>query len=169
MTDGMTTTPTIVERTVQPYVGIRRTVTMTSLDQVADSLPVVFGWLGRRGLAPAGAAFFKFNVIDMERELIVEAGVPVPSVQPGGDDDVLSGVLPAGRFATVTHTGHPDELLQVTADLLGWADGQGLTFDRHDSPAGDVWACRLEVYLTDPAEGPDTNKWETQLLFKLAD
>src|SRR5262245_5394792 len=128
MTDSMTTAPTIVERPAQPYVGIRHTVTMRTPDRVADSLPAVFGWLGRRGLVPAGAPFFKFNVIDMERELIVEAGVPVATAPPD-DEDVVTGVLPAGRFATVTHTGHPDDLLQVTADLLGWADDQGLTFD----------------------------------------
>jgi hypothetical protein len=32
-----------------------------------------------------------------------------------------------------------------------------------------VWACRLEMLRTDPAEEPDMHKWETVLLFKLAD
>jgi effector-binding domain-containing protein len=168
MTESVTTTHTIVERAAQPYVGIRRTLPMASLSELADRLPDVFGWLGRRGVAPTDAPFFKYNVIAMAGELVVEAGVPVASAVPG-DDEVISGVLPAGRFVTVTHTGHPDELLPVTADLLAWADSQGLTFDRYDSPAGDVWACRLEVYRTDPAQEPDMNKWETQLLFKLAD
>src|SRR5262249_60326857 len=118
--------------------------------------------------APADAPFFKFNVIDMARELVVEAGVPVATDLPG-DDEVISGVLPAGRFVTLTHTGRPDELMLVTAYLLGWADGKGLTFARHDSPAGDGWACRLEEYLTDPAQEPDKNKRQTQLLLQLTD
>ncbi len=46
-----------------------------------------------------------------------------------GDDQVLFGVLPAGRDATVTHVGHPDELIAVTAALLDWAAWQGLEWD----------------------------------------
>jgi effector-binding domain-containing protein len=104
----------------------------------------------------------------MERELIVEAGVPV--AEPiAGDGTVEPGVLPAGRYVSLTHLGHPDELIAVTAHLLGWADDAGLVFDQHPSPAGDVWGSRLELYLTDPAEEPDMARWTTQLLFKLAD
>jgi hypothetical protein len=33
---------------------------------------------------------------------------------------------------------------------------------------GDRWSCRLEIYLTDPSQEPDMNKWETQLAFRLA-
>jgi len=45
----------------------------------------------------------------MMRELEVEAGVPV-AVAVHGDAQVSSGVLPAGRYATLTHVGHPGEL-----------------------------------------------------------
>ena len=37
----------------------------------------VFAWLGGGGAAPAGAPFWKYNVIDMAREIEIEAGVPV--------------------------------------------------------------------------------------------
>lgn len=43
--------------------------------------------------------------------------------------------------------------------------------ERAEQPSVAVrrWGCRLEVYKTDPAEQPDTGKWETELLFRLAD
>ena len=32
-----------------------------------------------------------------------------------------------------------------------------------------MWGARLEIMLTDPAEEPDMHRWETALLFRLAD
>jgi effector-binding domain-containing protein len=162
---AVTTEPTVTDRPTQDYVGIRRTVTMTSIADIADRIPDLFAWLGQRGIQPAGAPFLKYNVIDMERELEIEAGVPI-GAPVEGSGEVFAGVLPAGRYATVTHVGHPDDLLQVTADFLGWAHGRDLEFDRHDSPAGDVWRCRLEFYHSNPVEVP-IDKWETELAFLL--
>ena len=87
----------------------------------------------------------------------------------GGSVELVAGVLPAGRYATAIHVGHPDSLVGAVAGLLEWADGQGLHWDMTDTPDGERWGSRLEIYLTDPAEQPDMSKWETQLLFRLAD
>jgi effector-binding domain-containing protein len=160
--------PRIVERAEQPYVAIAGLVTMQTIGAIADRHPEVFGWLAARGIEPAGAPFFRYNRIDMERQLEVEAGVPVAAVAPA-DGEVLAGVLPAGRYATVTHVGHPDGLVAVTAALLDWAAEQGLAWDMTETPEGQRWGCRLEVYETDPAEQPEMGKWETELLFRLAD
>lgn len=167
-TDVLGTTPTVVEHPAQPYVGVRDFVTMTTFAKIADRFPQVYGWLAERGIEPAGPPFFRYRVIDMERALEVEAGVPVPDpVAP--TEPVFADTLPAGRYATVSHLGHPDQLIDVTRDLLAWGDEQGLVWDRQDSPAGDAWNCRLEFYLTDPSEEPDMNKWRTDLAFRLAD
>jgi effector-binding domain-containing protein len=163
----MSQTPEIVTRSEQPYVAIRARVSMAELGGLGERLGEVFGWLGARGLAPAGAPFFKYNVIDMARELELEAGVPVATAVDG-DDHMVSGVLPAGRYATLTHVGHPSELAQVTGALLDWAAGQGLRWDMSPADGGERWACRLETYLTDPGQEPDMSKWETQLAFRLA-
>ncbi|MHA6618382.1 GyrI-like domain-containing protein [Pseudonocardia sp. DLS-67] len=160
----------IEERAAQPYVAVRRTITVQTFPEVADRLPGVFGWLAERGVAPAGAPFFRYLVIDMERELDVEAGVPVTApVDSDSDGDVLAGVLPAGRYATVTHTGHPDELIAVTGALLDEAAARGLTWDATETERGTRWGCRLELLLTNPAEQPDPSTWETELAFRLAD
>jgi effector-binding domain-containing protein len=160
--------PRIVERVEQPYVAIAGLVTMQTIGAIVDRHPEVFGWLAARGIEPAGAPFFRYNRIDMERQLEVEAGVPVAAAAPA-DGEVLGGVLPAGRYATVTHVGHPDGLVAVTAALLDWAAEQGLAWDMTETPEGQRWGCRLEVYKTDPAEQPEMGKWETELLFRLAD
>ena len=164
----MSPAPEIVARAEQPYVAIRGQVSMSGLGPFAVRTGEVFAWLGARGLAPAGAPILKYNVIDMARQLEVEAGVPVAAAVDG-DGEIIAGVLPAGRYATLTHVGHPSELAGATGALLDWGASQGLTWDI--SRDGDVerWGSRLEFYLTDPAEEPDMSKWETQLAFRLAD
>ncbi len=164
----MDATPEILERTAQPYAGISAWVTMTAVGSVADRIPEIFGWLGARGVAPAGPPFFRYHVIDMDRQLLVEAGIPVAA--PVADDgQVRGGTLPAGRFAVMTHTGAPQTLVAATSALLDWADERGLAWDVSESDAGEKWGCRLESYLTDPAEEPDMTKWQTELAFRLAD
>jgi hypothetical protein len=158
----------VEHRDEQLYVGTTRSVTMGNFAPVADRIPEMIAWLGSQGVAPAGAPFFRYLVIDMERELVIEAGVPIPRrLTP--TDDLRVEVLPAGRYVTTTYTGHPDDLEEVTGHLLDWAKDKGLTFDEHPSAEGDVWGCRLEFYETNPAEVPDLSQWVTTLAFRLAD
>jgi effector-binding domain-containing protein len=157
----------VIERAAQPYVAIRARVTMRTLGTVLPELhPRVFAWLGERGIAPAGAPFWKYNLIDMDRELEVEVGVPVTAAVDG-DGQVLAGVLPAGRYATLGYTGHPSGLADATASLLQWAQDEGLAWDVLQTPHGQQWGARLEIYETDPAAEPDMSKWTTRLAFRL--
>jgi len=165
----MDVAPEITQRAAQPYAGISAWVTMAAVGSVADRIPEIFGWLGARGIAPAGPPFFRYHVIDMERQLLVEAGVPVESPVAEDDGIICGGILPAGRFAIMTHTGAPQTLMGATAALLDWADARELAWDVSQTDAGEKWGCRLESYLTDPAQQPDTSKWQTELAFRLAD
>lgn len=166
MSSPSNSTPTVVERPAQPYVAIRGAVTMTTIGRVADRFDEVFGLLGRQGVEPAGPPFLRYRVIDMERQLVLEAGVPVASdVEVEGD--VLLDELPAGRYAEVTHHGHPDGLVDATAALLAWAETQGLIWDVRESPDGEVWGSRLERYVDEP--GRPMEDWDTELSFRLAD
>lgn len=164
----MSAPPEITQRAEQPYVGIRAQVSMQELGGLAQRLSEVFGWLGAHGIAPTGAPFFRYNLIDMARELEVEAAVPV-AAPVAADHQVISGVLPAGRYATVIHVGEPAGLAGATGELLGWASEHGMSFDMTQTSDGERWGGRLEIYLTDPAQEPDMSKWETQLAFRLAD
>ena len=161
--------PQIVTRAdQQPYVAIRGHVTMAEIGGFAVRTPEVFAWLGARGIAPAGPPFLKYNVIDMMRQLEIDNGVPV-AAPVDGDGDVIAGAIPPGRYATLTHTGHPSELMEATKALLDWAAAQGLAWDVSADADGERWGGRVEYYLTDPREEPDMSKWVTDLAFRLAD
>jgi effector-binding domain-containing protein len=164
---GVTETPRIETRAEQPYVAVVAQVAMAELAELAQRFGEVFGWLDAHGLQPGGAPFFKYDEIDMAGTLRVQAGVPIASLVQG-DAGVVGGVLPGGRYVTVLHHGHPDQLEQATASLLEWADEQGLRWDMTPGERGEVWGSRLEFYLTDPNEEPDLEKWVTQLAFRLA-
>jgi len=162
------TTPEIAERPAQPYVAIKAQITMQTMDDILPPLiPQVFAWLGERDIPPAGPPFWKYNLIDMERLLEVEVGVPV-AAPVDGDDRVLAGVLPAGRYATLRYTGHPDGMIGVIASMREWASREGVTWDMTNTPDGQRWAARLEIHETDPAMEPDMNKWTTELAFRLS-
>jgi effector-binding domain-containing protein len=165
----MTEEPEIVELPARPYVSILATVTMETLGAVVPPLNgEVRAWLAARGAAPAGPPFWKYNVIDMARGLEIEAGSPVAE-GISGDGRVLAGVLPAGRYATLWHVGHPETLIAATGALLDWAAAKGLRWDMSPSPEGERWGSRLEIYHSDPVTEPDMAKWQTQLAFRLAD
>ncbi|MBV9875200.1 MAG: GyrI-like domain-containing protein [Verrucomicrobia bacterium] len=163
----MITSPKIVERGEQPYVAVKSVVSMKEIGEAAGQfLGEIFGWAAGHGLAPAGAPFFKYNVIDMERGLEIEFGIPMASPVKG-DDRVLAGVLPAGRYASLVCQGPYEQLREANGALLDWIKEQGLKPDVTESSEGDRFGCRLEIYLTDPAVEKDPQKWATEVAIRL--
>jgi effector-binding domain-containing protein len=166
--DVSLTAPVVVERHEQAYVCAPATVPMAALPVV---LPGIFQevatWARTRGLA-RGAPFIRYVRVEMDRDLDIEVGVPVP---PGtrGDGGLVAGALPAGRYLKATHTGPYERLLDATARFLAFAEERGLAFDTSRGVRGEEWAARLEVYDTDPAVERDPEAWRTVLAFKLAD
>ncbi len=161
----MLTLPRIVERSSQPFVAFREQVTVPFNDVVDRAYGELFGWLAAKGIAPAGAPFIKYNLIAMP-ELELEFGVPTAVPVPA-NGRVVAGALPAGRYATVSYWGGYENLMDVNAVLIGWAKEKGLKWDAVETPAGDRFASRLEIYETDPRQEPDQNKWQTDVAIKL--
>jgi effector-binding domain-containing protein len=163
----MLTTPTVEHRAEQPYVAIRATPTMDQIGLVAGPLVgEVFDWLTEQGISPAGPPFFRYLVIDMERELELHVGVPVER-QTAGDGRVLADAFPEGQYLTALYTGHYDGLASATGEFLAWADANGIVWDREQTPAGEAWGSRTELYLTDPEADSDPSRWETLLVFRV--
>jgi effector-binding domain-containing protein len=161
--------PVVVERSDQPYVAITSTVSMQEMGELLPPLTDdLFAWTAEAGLAPTGPVFWKYNTIDMPAALEIEVGVPVDRLV-SGSGEINSGVLPAGRYALAHHVGHPDTLEQATGELLAWAEAEGVTWDVTEVDGKERWTARLEEYLSDPAEEPDLNAWQTDLVFRLAD
>jgi len=168
MTVGLMGTPKVVQRDARTYLGIHAVVTMATVD---DTVQVLIGEvLGRPDVltAATGAPLVRYDVIDMERELAIQVGVPVHPGTPG-DERAVAGILPAGRYLAATHTGPYDELVEATGAFRAWASEHGYLFDVRPGDGAEVWGCRLEHYPTDPVKEPDPRRWETVLEFRLRD
>jgi effector-binding domain-containing protein len=164
----MMTAPKLEDRPEQPTVGIRTQVPMSAFKKIIPQLlSEVFAWTREQGVAPVGPPFMRFHVINMAGNMDVELGVPVgPGV--AGDSRVTAGALPAGRYASLVYTGVRNGI-KANGALLDWGAAQGLTWDRHDTAAGDAFAGRYESYLTDPDDESDPKKWETEVAIRVAD
>jgi effector-binding domain-containing protein len=161
----MNSEPKIEERAEQPYMGIRTVTPWQQLPVVIPrSIGEVFDFLGEQGLEPRGAPFIRYHVIDMEGELDIEVGWPV--AQPvSGNSRVQPGSFPAGRYASLVHTGPYDQLVQANAALLDWIARAGAKVDQSPTPRGDAFGSRYESYLSEPDEKPE----RTEVAIRLAD
>lgn len=164
----MITEPTIQDRTEQPYVAIRAGARMAELDRVIPRLiGEVSAWLREHAVAPTGAPFVRYLVVDMDDELDIEVGFPVAGAPEGGGG-VTAGVLPGGRYASVLYTGPYDGVPRANMALTDWGAEQGLAWDTREADHGEGFAARLETYFTDPAKEPDPAKWQTEVAIRLA-
>ncbi len=100
----------------------------------------------------------------MSGEMEVSAGVPT-ATPVAGDDEVEPGTIAAGRYVTAIHTGHPDELVEATRQLLEWAASHDVTWAMHRELDGEHWDGRFEFYFDSPDDKPDMTKWRTELAF----
>lgn len=163
----MISEPKVEERAEQHYVGIRTQVPHSKFREIIPQyLDELFAWLGARDVTPACAPFMRYYVINMPGLMDVELGIPVAAAMPG-EGRIVPGVIPAGRYAALVYTGLNG--IAGNAALIGWAENNGIQWDRWDDPNGDAFRARIEYYLTDPAEEPDPEKWETEVAIKLAD
>jgi AraC family transcriptional regulator len=84
--------------------------------------------------------------------ITIEVGMPL--VQPvKGSGEIEAFTLPAGLTAVAVHGGPYDKLPETFAAFEKWIAAQG------HACAGPPW----EVYVTDPAEHPDTADWRTEI------
>ncbi len=163
----MITKPKIDQRAEQPYLGIRTQVRPSQFRKIIPQfLDEIFARLNEQGVQPASAPFMRYHVINMGGNMDVEIGVPVAQALPG-TERIQAGVLPAGRYASVIYR----NVGGITGNraLVEWAHSNGIRWDRWDDPNGDAFRCRVEIFLTDPAEQPDRKKWETEVAILLAD
>jgi effector-binding domain-containing protein len=163
-----TTEPKLEDRAEQPYMGIRTQVRSEEFkDVIPQLLDEVFTWLGKKGVAPAGAPIMRFHVINMAEKMDVALGVPVAGALPG-DGRVSADVLPAGRYASLVYTGVMNGIAGNAA-LLDWGAQQGLVWDRWDDANGDAFRSRYETFLSGPEDDPDPANWDTEVAIRVAD
>ena len=157
--------PEFAEREAQPYFGIAGDVSGGIPAFVDEAFPELFGWLGKRGIAPAAAPFIRFLELAEDGEPVrIEVGVPADG-SADGDARVQAGVLPAGRYVTLIHEGpYRHDTIQDLADsrdrLVAWAAENDVVHTRGREPA-----CALEQYLVGPPMEPDFSKWRTEFAY----
>ncbi|TFV85656.1 helix-turn-helix domain-containing protein [Blastococcus sp. CT_GayMR16] len=134
---------------------MRRRVSRDAIaEMLGESLPTVFAYAQRQGLAMTGPPFARYPELGMGSAL-VEAGVTIaapPADDPGDGIQVL--LIPGGRAAVALHRGPYERLAETHQAVEAFIHAEGL------SAAGPPW----ETYLTDPGERPDPETWETEIV-----
>jgi effector-binding domain-containing protein len=165
----MSTSPRTETRTEQSYIAIPVTAPLFEWGKVNALIPEVLSVMDENKVAPDGPLFYRYLVAtDPDSLFTVEVGFPterfVPCVGRARAD-----TIPAGRYATLRHAGHPDRLRDSFAVLQEWIAEQGEEPDTAVVDGQCRWAGRFEFYLTDPKEQPDPYSWEIDLAWKLQD
>ncbi len=157
--------PSIAARPQRHCVGIRVVTPFRGMFAVRDTLmDELDAWLDDRGIDGA-PTFFRLHVVDMAGLMDVEVGV-VTGTAVEGDGRVCSGVLPAGRYATLTYINHGR---RANRTLIDWVREQDLALDCVEDPTGDRFGCRYEAYLTEPRSERMKTRRRIELAIRLAE
>lgn len=148
--------PSIEERPAQPYVGLRKTMSMDAFDtEIPALIEKLSAQLEANNVKPTGKPFLRYYVIDMPKRLEVELGIPVESAPDS---------LPAGRYAVTTYKGVKNGIPE-NKKLMAWATEHGEAVVREDTDKGEEYEARYETFLSAAGTAPD--EMETQIAMKL--
>ncbi len=155
--------PRLETRPETPTLGIRERVPFRTMLSNRDRLLAeLIAWLDEHDIQTAGPFFLRLHVVDMAGLMDIEVGVV--SDATASDERVRRGVLPAGRYAVLDYRATS---LAANRMLHRWVSDQGLTYDSHETPAGEAFAARCEIYITDPRSERMKTRWVVQLAFLL--
>jgi effector-binding domain-containing protein len=150
--------PRLEYRDERHYVAVGRHVPVPFGDLLPGMWAETLAFLAAEGRVPSGVPFIRYLTTDMSRGLDIQVGFPVAASVPG-NARIAAGVLPAGRYAVLPYTGPYEDLRDVTAGLLAWAERKGIAWQTETRHGVEWWAGRIEWYPLDPATEPDPRKW----------
>jgi effector-binding domain-containing protein len=161
--------PQIMNRSTVEYAGVRERLRRDRLaDVVPRSIGEVAEFLQRHQIAPTGAPLVRYLVVDYNTNIVeIEVGLPVARFAPP-HDRVRLGDIPAGRYATVTHRGSYDTLVDTTAALLEWGKLRNAIWQMTEQENVTQWGARVERYDVGPPAEPDPIRWRTEIAILLA-
>jgi len=143
------------EQAVQPTLIVRATTSVQELPRVlGQAYGAIAQYLGQVGEQPAGPPFVLYHNMDMQA-LDIEVGFVVARHLPG-KGEIQSGEIPAGKFASVLHTGPYDQCGPAYAALTQFVQGSG-----HAATGASY-----EFYLNDPQQTPP-QELQTLIVFPL--
>jgi hypothetical protein len=160
----MPNTPRLVDREATHYAAVAAEVRAPFGDAIGPLMDEAAGYLVTAGVQGFGPAVFRYDIIDMPR-LEMQFGFVIPRAV-AGNARVKPGILPSGKYVTLTYFGHYDNLEKVTGSVIDWAKEQGIEWDSSADANGERFAARFEIYPNGPMDEPDPSKWETQIWIK---
>jgi len=147
----------------QATLGIRETVPFRTMLSNRDRLLAeLLEWMQQHDVEATGPFFLRLHVVDMAGMMDIEVGVVSDAVS--STDRVKSGTLPAGRYALLDYRATS---MPANRMIREWVTAQGLELDSRDTPAGEAFAARCEIYVTDPRTERLKTKWVVRLAFLL--
>jgi effector-binding domain-containing protein len=156
----------IYHRDETPIIGIRLTTPFAGMFAQVDKLREELAqWLKEQEIKPSGYGYLRYYVIDMSGDMDIEYGFCVEE-PVAGNGRIQPGSLPAGRYVSLIYSGGG---YQGNKALVEYVRDNNLPVDRWDTPQGDNFRCRFELYLTDPKIEPRKTKWDIEVAFKLRD
>lgn len=136
----------------QPILFIRSRVSRAEIAKtIGDSLGKVFQHALASGAVIAGQPFARYPEAGPDL-LTIDVGVPLAS-GAAGQGEIEAGSLQGGATVVAVHGGHYEQLMETFGAIERWMAERGL------APGGAPW----EVYITDPANHPDSADWRTEV------
>ena len=163
-----TTDPVIQPRPSAYYAGLRMRVPMQFEHLLPASWDKAAEWLISQGVSDFGPAIIRYHTTDMERLLEIDVAFITPTLLPAADG-IVTGELPAGEYACLTHTGPYDDdgVYLANVKIVEWAKANHIRWDVEQRNGEEWWASRVEWYLSDPARDADPQTYRTELTFKV--
>jgi len=164
----MLSIPKLEDRKEQYYLAIRTAVPIPFGKYLQPLWNEVEAWVKSLDIPASawGPAVIRYLTTDMSTKLDIDVGFAVdrPIV---GNDRIIAGVFPAGRYATLLYTGsyRGKGIYKATVALLDWAKENGIVWNTATKNGVEWWNGRAEWYLTDPAQETDMKKYQTELAF----
>lgn len=160
-------TPKVITRKEVPYVSLRATVKGEDLPGLVQKVvPQLGAWLAEHKITPKGPLFIRYTYVDMPKRLDVEVGL-ITTAKVKGSGQVISGVIPAGKYVSYTHFGDYSGLVSANGIVQDYARSNKLNFKMRSGKLGEEFVGRFELYETDPATEPDKSKWRTDVQYLL--
>jgi AraC family transcriptional regulator len=140
----------------QPYACMAATTTPREVGAALHRiLPEVDKYLASSGLQAVGRPLARYYRYD--RDVVeLDAGIRV-AIAGEGNGVVAVKELPGGDVAVGVHVGPRTKLKETYDALAAWLAQQGRT------PGEAPW----EVYVTDPADEPDSTRWQTEIYWPI--
>ncbi|HYQ57677.1 MAG TPA: SRPBCC family protein [Draconibacterium sp.] len=136
------------------YAGIRKTVPFIEVSrEMSDMYSEISIFLAQKEIEMAGIPFARYHLMD-EEEIDMECGIPIEEDMEGSAQ-VKVDIFPATICASLDYRGDYSNLQEGHLALQKWVEAHG--FNLASAP--------MEIYLTDPQQEPDPEKWLTQICY----